>query len=85
MTARAGPVDRRGRDVSQDPGDDERRQHPLYFIKDERDRDQNEDCSLRGNPADMLMIASARRRRVAFGCIALGSRAHAVALTMSRS
>src|SRR5262249_36108343 len=80
MAARARPVDRRFGDVSQYPGNDERRQNPLYFIKDKRNRDQNENRGLGRNPADMLMIAGARRRRLAPRRSSFGSRAHGIAL-----
>src|SRR5262249_48640578 len=82
--ARGGAIDRRRRDVRQDPGNDERRQDPLYFIKNERDRDQDEYRRLRGNSADKLMIAAAMGGRVAMGCSGLWRRAHWLTL-MRRS
>jgi hypothetical protein len=60
--AGAGPVDRRRSDVSQQCGKHERRQYPLYFIKNERSRDQNEYRGLGGNPVDMLVIAGAKSK-----------------------
>jgi hypothetical protein len=39
----------------------------IYFVKNERNCDQDEDRCLCGNPADMLMIASASGGLIALG------------------
>lgn len=52
----------------------------IYFVKNERNCDQDEDRCLCGNPADMLMIASASG-----GLIALGIGARGIRLMQSNS